>query len=242
MRPPWKRLKVQYIGAVNNLTPDEVHVWRLSQPDEEAFAAVLAPDELERARRFHFTEDRRRFVAARGALRCLIARYTGAPASRVCFAYGSHGKPCLKAPGDSPLLFNVSHSGGFSLLGFALGREVGVDIQQQNDEVDYMPIAERCFSAGEMAALLRADGQSRRRAFYRLWARKEAYIKALGAGFSIPLKSFDVADDRATPPGWLVRDLDPLDGFAAAVATDGPHARISQNVCSVSDFTEDLAG
>jgi 4'-phosphopantetheinyl transferase len=226
---------------VNNITPSDVHVWRISQPEDEVFAAVLAPEELERARRFHFAQDRLRFVCARGALRCLIARYTGVPAPDVCFTYGLHGKPSLREPGISALRFNVSHSGGLSLLGFALGSDVGVDIQQEGDQVDYMPIADRCFSDGEMASLLRVDGSERRRAFYRLWARKEAYIKARGAGFSIPLKSFEVADDGATPSGWLVRDLDPLDGFAAAVATDAPHARIVQNACTVSDFAQEIA-
>ena len=232
---------MHYIDTVINIPPDEVHVWLLSQPADEAFASVLSPEELERARRFLFAQDRLRFVAARGALRCLIARYAGIAARDVRLACGSHGKPCLDVTGVSVVRFNVSHSGGLSLLGFALGRDIGVDIQQENDDVDFMPIAERCFSAGEKASILRVEGAERRRAFYRLWARKEAYIKALGDGFSIPLKSVEVADDGAAPSGWLVRDLDPLAGFAAAVAIEAPDARIHQKVCSVSDFAEDIA-
>ena len=65
---------------------DEVHVWRATLDwSAEAIAdlePILAPDERERMRRFHFERDRRCHLVARGLLRTLLGRYLGmAPAS-----------------------------------------------------------------------------------------------------------------------------------------------------------------
>src|SRR4051794_20590470 len=81
------------------LRADEVHVWRaaLNQPRErlDRLRGALAPDERERASRFHFERDRRRFAAARGLLREILSRYVGSPADALRFGYTSYGKPHL---------------------------------------------------------------------------------------------------------------------------------------------------
>jgi 4'-phosphopantetheinyl transferase len=58
--------------------------------------------------------------------------------------------------------------------------------------------------------------------FYRFWSRKEAYIKALGQGLSLPLPELDLALD--TPQEWTLQDLTTEPGYAAAVAVHCPHA------------------
>ena len=96
------------------------------------------------------------------------------------------------------------------------------------------PPANRClvFSPDEMEVLQNLPTENLRTVFYQFWTRKEAYIKALGKGFSAPLNS-----NRRTPGArktgvaqrtrltrtsdWFVRDLYPCPGYAAAVATKG---------------------
>src|SRR5947209_19745515 len=91
----------------------DVHVWSvdLDPPTAgaEALAATLSSDERDRAARFHFDRDRRRFVHARGALRSVLAAYVNATPSELSFAYGAHGKPALGGNYAGRLSFNVSH-------------------------------------------------------------------------------------------------------------------------------------
>ena len=69
-----------------------VHVWRarLDRPDEEmtAFKSMLSADENERAARFHFDRDRKRYIAGRGILRVLLAHYLDLQAADIGFDYG----------------------------------------------------------------------------------------------------------------------------------------------------------
>src|ERR1700716_1316502 len=59
----------------------------------EAWEAFLAQEEQERARRFHFASDRRRYVYGRGLLRWLLASYLDADPARIQFTYSTEGKP-----------------------------------------------------------------------------------------------------------------------------------------------------
>src|SRR5947207_7347690 len=84
--------------VVSHLRGDEVHIWltMLDQPASDGLlAGILSPQERERAARFRFPRDRRRFIIARAALRCLIARYSGIAAHDITFGYGPYCKPFL---------------------------------------------------------------------------------------------------------------------------------------------------
>ena len=108
---------------------------------------------------------------------------------------------------------------------------MGIDIEQERTLADMMSIAGRFFSTAEARELATLSGEQRAHAFHRCWARKEAYIKALGLGLSLPLESFRVSLLPGEPaslkeilgsPGleaeWLIQDLPVTDGYAAALA------------------------
>ena len=221
------------------LPGDEVHVWRarLDAPPERVrrLFDVLAPDERERAGRFHFQRDRDRFTVARGLLRGILGGYLNSAPERLRFEYGAQGKPTLAA-GHNPggLRFNVSHSEGVALFAVTRGREVGVDVERVSARVSCEEIAGRFFSPREVAGLRALPAASREAAFFDCWTRKEAYIKACGAGLSLPLDGFDVTlapgepaallENRLDPAEvsrWSLRELHPWPGFAAAVAVEG---------------------
>jgi 4'-phosphopantetheinyl transferase len=201
---------------------------------QEAWEAFLAPDEQERARRFHFPADRRRFVYGRGVLRWLLGAYLEADPARIQFTYSSEGKPELKpAPASRQLHFNLSHSGTRVLLAFAWERRVGADVEQVRNDMELEQIAGRFFSLSEQNALRSLDEASRISAFFRCWTRKEAYVKATGKGLALPLSQFDVsllpnqpAALLATRPEareaerWVLHNLDVGSGYAAAVAVE----------------------
>jgi 4'-phosphopantetheinyl transferase len=218
-----------------------VHVWQapldLAEPRLAQLRSVLAPDEQARAQRFHFAHDRAHYIAARGTLRTILARYLGLRPQQLRFDYTPHGKPTLSPailPVGTTLTFNVSHSHELALFAVARGRRVGVDVELVRQELADERIAERFFSAREVMTLRTLPASEQPVAFFNCWTRKEAFVKARGEGLSLPLDRFDVTlvpgaaanllathDDPAEAQRWQLLDLAPRAGYAAALAAEG---------------------
>ena len=216
-----------------------VHAWlvELEQPDAVVarLQDSLAEDELERAGRFHFERDRRRFTVARAALRGILAAYLDTAPDQLRFQYGPYGKPTLAAGcGDDRLRFNLSHSGTLALCAVTSGREIGVDIEWVRPLSHLEQIAQRFFSPRESAVLFALPSGEWLPAFYRCWTRKESYIKATGDGLQCPLDAFDVSLRPGDPPRllrvagqpdastrWTLWDVSPCADYAAALLAEG---------------------
>ncbi len=108
----------------------------------------------------------------------------GLDMGNIDLVYGEKGKPYVR---DGGFFFNLSHSGTYA-LGIFSRREVGCDIQKVGKAKDRL--SQRFFHPGEVSFLEGLSQEERDRAFYRLWALKESYIKASGEGLSCPLSSF----------------------------------------------------
>jgi 4'-phosphopantetheinyl transferase len=221
------------------LSEDEVHVWRatLARPAAEVarLAALLDDDERHRAGRFRFPVHRDRFVAGRGVQREILARYLGAEPAALRWRLASHGKPALDGAHDSTgVRFNVSNAEDGLLVAVARGRELGVDLEALRPMPDGADIATRFFSAPENEVFASIPPERRDEAFFTCWTRKEAFIKAVGEGLSMPLDRFDVTLVPGEParllrtrgdPGeaerWTLRELDPGPPWIAALAVEG---------------------
>lgn len=182
-----------------------------------ALLARLSEAERRRALRFRFERDRRRFIVARSRLRGMLAVRLGVPPAAVELASGKNGKPEL-APrfAGSGWGFNVSHSDELAVYAFARGREVGIDVEALRALPEADDIAAHFFSPGERADYRAAAPQDRPLAFLRCWTRKEALVKALGAGVCAPLEALDASRPRR---GWSIESFSPRPGFIAAVAS-----------------------
>jgi 4'-phosphopantetheinyl transferase len=221
------------------LRNDEVHVWEVwtdrIDADLPAFNQILAFEEQERAARFKFAKDRRRYVLAHAALRQILARYLQTDAARLKFRVGAHGKPELVPPANRLLLqFNLSHSHEAALIAVTHRRQIGVDVEYIKRDFAWVEIAERFFSPAEVAKLQALAPELQQRAFFACWTRKEAYIKAKGGGLSIPLQDFEVSLAPKEPPALLAHRGDPEEvnrwrfseieaglDYAAALAVEG---------------------
>ena len=169
----------------------------------------LSPDERNRAERFAFDRDRRRYVVGRGALRAILASYLGGLPGSIRFTYGEHGKPMLsESTGAGAVEFNASGSDDLAVCAVTLGRKVGVDIERcrpANDDA----LVEQCFSPAERHAYQALSPNERPAVFYRLWTLKEAYLKATGHGLSRPLSSLEVSFVPGEPAQLLADHLFP---------------------------------
>ncbi|OFW21539.1 MAG: hypothetical protein A3H97_09740 [Acidobacteria bacterium RIFCSPLOWO2_02_FULL_65_29] len=216
------------------LEDGEVHLWRAFLDSEQIslreFEAVLADDERERASRFVFPRDRDRFIRGRGILRAILGQYTQRPAAAVQFVYDPQGKPRLRlGESDPPIRFNLAHSQGLAVYAFSRGREIGTDVEALRSDVPGEGVAEQFFSSRELAEFRCLPPELRVEGFFLCWTRKEAYLKALGTGLTVPTGAFDVSLTPGMPETlqsadgsrWTLRSFRPGDGYAGAVVAEG---------------------
>jgi 4'-phosphopantetheinyl transferase len=218
------------------LTDDEIHIWFavLDRPESEfrGFMHTLSIDEKLKAGRFHFHEDRNRFIAAHRILRMLLGRYLSVKANELRFIEGENGKPEIAEPFSRDTIhFNLSHSDGVALFAFSRKQEIGVDIEHIRDIPEMEQIVERFFTAAEKAVFGSLPQEKKRDAFFNCWTRKEAFIKAIGKGLSWPLDKIDVTQvlgegntgltsegDPREVPDWSIQDLRLAPAYAGAFA------------------------
>lgn len=215
---------VEIVAAGLDVPPKTVH--RLS--------LWLSEEERQRAGRFAFERDWRRFVVARGRLRELLGQRLDVRPETIQFTYGKRGKPAVEQPlCRSGLRFNVAHSADLAVYAFSYEHEVGVDVEAVRTFPDADDIAARFFSQREQEAYRALEFCHKQRGFFNCWTRKEAYIKALGDGLYHPLDGFDVtlapgeparilrvADTPGEQCGWRLESFVPAPGFIGAVAVE----------------------
>jgi 4'-phosphopantetheinyl transferase len=165
-------------------------------------------------------------LIAHGALRSILAIYLDIDAAAVDFDSGPAGKPKLAQNwAGSGIEFNLSHSGEVALIAVTRGGEIGVDVERVREDFAFQPIAQRFFTANEVAALRDLPVALQREAFYKCWTSKEALLKARGTGLSGQLDEVQIV--RTTEAGvrvtfaageWSLTELSPIEGYALALA------------------------
>jgi 4'-phosphopantetheinyl transferase len=224
---------------------DEIHVWHAALDREDhavcQLELTLSLEEKARADRFHFANDRKRFLVARGLLRELLGGYLRQAPASLEFSYGQHGKPSLSGGNlMCGLCFNLSHSSNLVVYAIARERNLGIDVEHIRPDSAGDDIAQRYFSAREVSDLRTLPPETRVEGFFNCWTRKEAYLKATGLGLQIALDSFAVSllpSQTAqflcgVEPQWHLAAYRPVEGYAAAVAYDGAP-------CAIKYFSAD---
>jgi len=212
-----------------------VMVWRIAldpvAPPDASALAELAPNERARAQRFATDPLRNRWLAAHVAMRRILAATLNLPPAELRYGTAEAGKPFLAAPGGTGLEFNLSDSGDLALLAVSRCGPVGVDVEWCREGRDLPEIAESFFAQEELASLSALKDAEQPGAFYRIWARKEAFIKAIGLGLQFDLKRFAVSGepenprflrldaDERTPGTWRLWNVPVPNGYAGALVT-----------------------
>jgi 4'-phosphopantetheinyl transferase len=219
------------------LGTDDVHAWAVpldvSPHKYDELFAMLVPGERERASEFRFDDPRRRYVVARSTLRKLLGLYLNEHPTEIEITIDEIQKPHLAVKhAAASLHFNVSHSGDLAVIGFAVGCEIGIDVEQLRNVGHLEQIARRFFHPLETNAVLSTPASDRNLAFLRCWTGKESILKAWGtgivgnlAGFQVPIDSdwqgwvecsTGFADEHRSQC-WL-EQLTPGDDYVAAIA------------------------
>ncbi|MFE9454462.1 4'-phosphopantetheinyl transferase family protein [Streptomyces sp. NPDC006739] len=235
-------------GAARAEAP--VKLWLCANEDlPPEIAGVLAANwldgqEKEAASRFMFERDRRQYTVAHTLVRRALAMEAGLVEPELVIWRSPRGRPFLQYPegglprGGQQLDFNLSHAGGYNLLGVVRRQRIGVDIERLDREAQSLDTIAHTFTLEEQAWIGRARGSgARQRRVLRLWTLKEAYTKARGLGLGLPFDSFafildadrGVLDFR--PPEddatgrWSFLELEPVPDVLVAVAVQADEGR-----------------
>jgi 4'-phosphopantetheinyl transferase len=191
----------------------DVFTFALDVPSWADCESALAPDEIDRAGRFRFVRDRRRYVVGRAQLRAILGAYVGRDPRELRFSYGGHGKPALPAERAEPRLdFNLTRSHELGMLAIQLDADIGLDVELLRPFPEALDIAKRFFAPQEFTMLASLPAADVAAAFFSCWTRKEAMVKSMGLGLSQPI---DGPIDR-----WVAPLLAPQ--YVAAVASTVP--------------------
>jgi 4'-phosphopantetheinyl transferase len=200
-----------------------------AQPSPEqrnTLRAALIADEVQRMARFVQPIDADRFLVARGTLRIEVGRMLGIAPCDVPIELGAHGKPLIR--GGTPHV-NVSHAGDVVLIAISNDVAVGVDVEWIDEEIVESGLVETSFSPREIEQFAALPERVRVAAFFHVWATREAVIKAIGAGFSLPREAFDVCvDPEQSPSVVATRSPLPPDCHFVVVPIDVPAGHVAR--------------
>ena len=161
--------------------------------EEQMFTRMLmsvSPERQQKARRYKFPKGKALSLGAALALDKLLQR-RGLRERDQRYLEGKHGKPSLA---DHPEIhFSISHSSHFVACAMA-DCEIGIDIQHLVKVNE--PLMRRVLSDEELGMVMALHGEERQMLFARLWALKEAYLKAVGTGITDDFPSFSLENDR----------------------------------------------
>ncbi|XP_040040835.1 L-aminoadipate-semialdehyde dehydrogenase-phosphopantetheinyl transferase isoform X3 [Gasterosteus aculeatus] len=177
--------------------------WTPSRSEWLFAARCVQREEKDRIGQFVFARDAKSAMAGRLLLRKLVHDRVGIPWSEIRLDRSPRGKPYLAAPlkvGTDSVpeppswSFNLSHQGEYAVLAAEQGMQVGVDIMKitmpgSSSVPEFFRIMTRQFTAYEWS-VIQSSGLEHQQlaAFYRHWALKESFIKAIGTGLGFNLQ------------------------------------------------------
>ena len=220
------------IGSSPELLSGDIHLYVVSivelQQDEILLNSYINDDEEARASRFINPQHGMQYRNVRGMLRRLLSHYIDTAPEVIEFSYAEHGKPSLK--NNSQLHFNLSHSRDMAAYAFSRDRELGVDVEYMRRQKDLHGMIRHVGSVKEQAELKNLPEIEMLDAFYRLWTRKEAFIKAVGRGLGMGLRSIHIGTQESASPinveyknerlaEWFVQDITPPTDYKLAVCS-----------------------
>ena len=125
---------------------------------------------------------------------------------------GEYGKPFLASGSE----FSISHSGDYVCVAFS-NNAIGLDLEQVTSiELDSVL---QFLHVDEKRYVLEAERPAE--AFFDVWTRKEAFLKARGCGLTTDMNArnclADIAEDGLK---WSMASLNLLPGYKMAVSTN----------------------
>ena len=162
-----------------------------SAQEWEEFESLLDDGELSQLRAFQPPAARLQYLAGHAMVRLVLSAGTGVDPCAWRFRTDAFGKPYIALPDlGRGLFFNLSHADGLVACAVGAVAELGVDVERIERTGELAGLAAYALAPIERHRIAALDADAARDAFFTIWTLKEAYVKALGQGFTIPPDSF----------------------------------------------------
>ncbi len=162
-----------------------------------AVGTGLSRDEISRWRSFAAVEPANLYLLSRLMLRHVLTHcHPSIAPLGWCFAIEATGRPRIDAvPGTVGLHFSISHCQRAVAIAVASVEGIGVDVESTDVDAGMATALLGQLHTSEVQELPRQQsGALNTRHMLGLWTLKEAYLKAIGTGLSVPPKA--IAFDR----------------------------------------------
>lgn len=154
------------------------------------FFDLLSNEEKYYGNNFKFEDLRDKYYIHRGILRILLSKLINKKSSSINIFVNPYGKPFVEC--SSNVRFNLSHSNNYALYAFTVGSEVGIDVEEDNYQININEIAPLVLSIDEYKYFRHLDSLQQRNIFFKLWTSKEALSKNYGFGMTMDFKQIHV--------------------------------------------------
>jgi 4'-phosphopantetheinyl transferase len=143
---------------------------------------------------FRKSVDARKYILRHGVLRIILGYYTNQNPEQVLLSTGKNGKLELNSPvSHADIFFNLSHSNEMFLIGLSRKHQIGVDIVKLEPSYPFHATAEYILTPAEKVIMQRTEPALRYQIFFRIWALKEAILKAHGGTLTM-MKNIDTSE------------------------------------------------
>ena len=138
----------------------------------------------------HFAVEKRasEWLAGRYAVKKLASEFFNLPLKKMQIKNAKNGAPVLQADGGNHLTISITHRGDYAAAAISLtGDLIGVDVEK----IEKRPQSwtEEYFSKEELIA---SDDAY----LTELWAKKEAVLKLLGLGLTVPTTQIKILNNE----------------------------------------------
>lgn len=226
----------------------------VSEFQEVACLPFLSEEEITRAENYLLPFDKLRFIVSRAILKRLLSDFSGMNELEIQLEYGKNGKPSLR--NNSDLQFNVSHSDQVFVIGFSLGKEIGIDVENLRRNVNVSALESFLFTPQEQELFQNMNPEKNQEVFIESWTKKEAVLKAGGDGLTKAMNLLDVAflenkqfslntesEFHADHTDWFLENFNLMDHYRGAVAVKGKlndiqYIPINESILSFNSISE----
>lgn len=169
----------------------DIHIWCIDLDNCNDNITVLSEAEFERLNKFKLTINKKRYYTYRTALRRIISNYLNINPAKITFAKNKYGKPSLSSNlNEKNISFNISHSNEKLLIAVTLKNDIGIDLEYTSDNRKVFDISSQVFTSQELKLLESVNNKVDM--FYRIWTRKEAFLKASGYGMFMDMSKINI--------------------------------------------------